>query len=140
MNTNNKSIGQFIKFGIIGLSNTIVSYVIYLVVLLFLQFFNAIPDLDYLVAQFIGYTISIFWSFYWNYKYVFTDNEEKPWYLELIKSFISYSFTGIILSSILLYLWVDVLEVSKVIAPMISICITVPLNFILNKYWAFGER
>lgn len=132
---------QFVKFALVGLSNVIVSYGIYLIFLGLFQLAGFLPNVDYLVAQLIGYVLSIFWSFYWNRKYVFTDGQNAvPWYAALIKSFISYSFTGVFLNSILSYLWVEVVGIPKVIAPIINLLINVPVNFIMNKFWAFRER
>lgn len=42
---------QFVKFGIVGLSNTVISYVIYVVTLILFQKNNLIPSVDYLAAQ-----------------------------------------------------------------------------------------
>lgn len=132
---------QFVKFALVGFSNVIVSYGIYLIFLGLFQWVGFLPIVDYLVAQLIGYVLSIFWSFYWNRKYVFTDGQNAaPWYAALIKSFISYSFTGVFLNSILSYLWVEIIGISKVIVPIINLLINVPVNFMMNKFWAFKER
>ena len=42
---------QFIKFGIIGVSNTLISYVIYLVALVVFQKIIWFGEMDYLIAQ-----------------------------------------------------------------------------------------
>ena len=62
---------QFIKFGIVGLSNTIISYVLYAVVLLLLQKKMLFPKIDYLLAQIVAFVLSVLWSFYWNNRMVF---------------------------------------------------------------------
>lgn len=131
---------QFVKFAMVGLSNVIVSYGVYLVFFALFQIADILPDTDYLIAQLIGYVLSIFWSFYWNRKYVFADGENVvPWYKALIKSFIAYSFTGVFLNSVLSFLWVEIVGISKVIAPVINLVINVPVNFVMNKFWAFGK-
>lgn len=131
---------QFVKFAMVGLSNVIVSYGVYLVFFALFQIADILPDTDYLIAQLIGYVLSIFWSFYWNRKYVFADGENVvPWYKALIKSFIAYSFTGVFLNSALSFLWVESVGISKVIAPVINLVINVPVNFVMNKFWAFGK-
>jgi len=73
------TIVQFIKFGIIGFFNTVISYAIY-ASLVYLDF-------HYIFASFI-----------------------------------------------------DILHISKYIAPFFGLVITVPLNFILNKKWAFSAK
>jgi putative flippase GtrA len=57
----------------------------------------------------------------------------------LIKTFISYAGTGLVLSSAMLILWIDIVQLSKYIAPIINLIITVPVNFVVNKVWAFKK-
>ena len=130
---------QFIKFGIVGLSNTIISYLIYLVSFFALQKLQQFPSIDYLIAQFIGFFLSVLWSFYWNNKYVFVKdkNEKRNTFHAILKTYASYAFTGLFLNSLLSVLWVEILQVSKIIAPIINLLISVPLNFVMNKFWAF---
>ena len=132
---------QFVKFGIVGLSNTVISYVIYVGTLILFQKNNLIPSVDYLVAQVIAFSLSVLWSFYWNNKFVFekADNEERNIVHALIKTYISYAFTGLFLNSILSLLWVEVLGIPKIIAPIINLLVSVPLNFVMNKFWAFRK-
>lgn len=134
-----KNLMQFIKFGIVGLSNTLISYVLYLISLLVFQKLGILENIDYLVAQVIAFILSVLWSFYWNNKYVFgtEENEERNLVKALIKTYVSYAFTGLFLNSILSLLWVEVLHWSKLIAPVINLLVSVPLNFIINKFWAF---
>lgn len=122
---------QFVKFGIVGVSNTMVAYVIYLVFLLL--------GTHYLVGSVVGFVVSVLNSFYWNNKYVFKDEEivQRSIWKTLLKTFMAYGFTGLILANILLFLWVDVLNVSEIIAPLINLVVTIPLNFVINKLWAF---
>ena len=132
---------QFVKFGIVGLSNTVISYVIYVGTLILFQKNNLIPSVDYLVAQVIAFILSVLWSFYWNNKFVFekADNEERNIVHALIKTYISYAFTGLFLNSIFSLLWVEVLGIPKIIAPIINLLVSVPLNFVMNKFWAFRK-
>lgn len=137
-----ESLMQFIKFGIVGLSNTIISYVIYAVSLLLFQRFAIFGANAYLVSQVLAFVISVAWSFYWNNKYVFTQNEgeTRSIWRALLKTYISYSFTGLFLNTLLLILWVQVLHISEFIAPIINLLVSVPLNFIINKFWAFRSK
>lgn len=133
---------QFVKFGIVGLSNTIISYVIYVVSLLLFQRMSILINNGYLVAQVIAFILSVLWSFYWNNKIVFSlqEGEERSVFKTLIRTFISYSFTGLFLNSILLIFWVKVLHISEFIAPVINLLVSVPLNFVINKFWAFKKK
>jgi len=56
----------------------------------------------------------------------------------IIKTYMSYAFTGLILQNILLlFVFISILHISKYLAPLFGLLITIPLNFILNKQWAF---
>lgn len=130
---------QFIKFGIVGVSNTVVSYVINIVTLYLLSKAGLFPRWDYIIANTVSFLLSVLWSFYWNNKYVFSIDESKlsNILLALLKMYLSYAFTGIVLSDVLSYVWIDVLHISKYIAPLMNSVIGVPINFVLNKFWAF---
>lgn len=131
---------QFIRFGIVGLSNTLISYLTYLFVLLFLKQINYFIGFDYIVSQGIAFFIGVIWSFLLNNKFVFGNKENKNLLITFLKVLISYSFTGLFLNSLLLYFWVQILDVSEFIAPIINLLVSVPLNFILNKNWAFKSN
>lgn len=134
---------QFIKFGIVGISNSVVNYAVYVGSLLLFRQFSLLANADYLCAQVVAFVLSVLWSFYWNQKYVFQQDKGKhtfAWFPSLVKTFVSYSFTGLILSEALLLLWINVLKLSEFIAPILNILICMPLNFILNKVWAFKNK
>ena len=137
-----KTIVQFIKFGIVGLSNTLISYAIYMICLLLFQNVGIFPQINYLIAQIIAFLLSVLWSFYWNNRMVFVLEEggKRSLWRSLLKTYVSYSFTGLFLNSILLVLWVNILGISEFIAPIINLLVSVPLNFIINKFWAFKSK
>ena len=138
---NKENFLQFIKFGIVGVSNTIIGYLIYVVSLKILRSLDLFPDIDLYIAQFSMFVLSVAWSFYWNNKMVFKqkDGEKRNILLALIKTYISYAFTSLIMSEILLYLWCNLLGVNEYIAPIINLLISVPLNFFIQKFWAFKK-
>ena len=133
---------QFVKFGIVGLSNTILSYVLYSVSLIIFQKTGFLPELNYIISQLIAFVLSVAWSFYWNNRVVFKlkEGEERSILPALLKTYVSYSFTGLFLSTALLVLWIEVLGISEFIAPLLNLIISVPLNFFINKFWAFKKK
>lgn len=142
MQTKKEVFIQFIKFGIVGVTNTVVSYVINVLVLFLLGKLHLFERWDYIIGNTVAFILSVLWSFFWNNKLVF-DMGEASWkelLQALLKMYLSYAFTGIILSNILSYIWIDVLHISKLIAPLINSVIGVPINFILNKFWAFQGK
>ena len=129
---------QFVKFGLVGVTNTIVNYVIYVLSLLLFRAFHAFGDYDIYAAQTVAFILSVLWSYIWNNKFVFKEGEQKRnVFLVLLKTYASYSITGIFLNMLLLYLFVDVMGISEFVAPILNLLITVPVNFILNKFWAY---
>lgn len=131
---------QFIKFGLIGATNTIISYVLNILVLLFLEPFDV--SWDFIAGNVVAFVLSVLWSFYWNNKLVFIvkGGESRPILKTLMKTYLAYGFTGIVLSNLLSYLWINVLSVSKYVAPLLNLIISVPLNFVINKKWAFKDK
>ena len=128
---------QFVKFGIIGLSNTVISYILNVAVLLILSPFSV--SWDFFAGNMVGFLLSVLWSFYWNNRFVFTmqEGQQRSVWKALLKTYLAYGFTGIILNNILSWLWITKLGISKFIAPVINLIVSVPLNFIINKLWAF---
>lgn len=129
-----ESLIQFIKFGFVGVSNTFISYITYIICITL--------GLHYLMGSILGFAISVLNSYFWNSKYVFKDGYKE--YRAKISSFLkmvaTYGITGLLLNNILLVIMVEYLRVSEYIAPIIILFITIPLNFILNKLWAFRNN
>lgn len=126
-----KNLIQFLKFGIVGLSNTFVSLAVYYV-------FLWIDQKLYLIGNVVGWVVSVANAYYWNNKYVFGDGQKGfiQMLKKLAKTYLSYGAT-FLLSTLFLYIEVDILGLSSVISPFINLVITIPLNFLLNKFWAF---
>lgn len=125
---------QFIKFGFVGVSNTLISLAVYYVCLYF--------GMHYIVANTLGFVVGTINAYFWNNKFVFKkeEGEIRNTKKSVLKVFISYGFTlGV--STMLLAFWVDGLHVSENVAPILNLLVTIPLNFVLNKFWAFrGEK
>ena len=137
-----KTVVQFLKFGLVGASNTVIGYLIYVASLKVLRFLNLWPSIDIYISQFIMFVLSVAWSFYWNNRFVFKKEEETERNLgkALIKTYVSYAFTSLILSELLLMVWVKILGVNDYVAPILNLIITVPLNFVIQKFWAFKDK
>ena len=63
-----KNIVQFIKFGIVGISNTAIAFTVY-----YILYFLGI---HYMISNFIGWAIGVFNGFYWNNKYRHNETHE----------------------------------------------------------------
>ncbi len=149
---------QFIKFGVVGVSNTIVNQVIYMLC----NFLG----MHYLVSSVIAFVISVLNAFAWQTRFVFREDENaehRVWWQVLLKTYAAYAFTGLVLNNLLLILWIDVFCISEVItpltelvngfglsytderlaqdiAPLLNMFVTIPTNFLVNKFWAYRQR
>ena len=125
---------QFIKFGIVGGINTVLSYLItngcyYLL------------DLHEQISNLVAFLITVYISFTLNSKFVFNENEEnRNYWKSLLKVYASYSITGLFLTAILLYIEEELIGIPHYIATLMNLIVTVPINFILNKFWAYKDR
>ena len=122
---------QFIKFSLVGVSNTLISLAVY-------YFFLWVNQDWYLFGNAAGWIISVANAFFWNNRFVFADQSagKKGVFKKLGKTYLSYAAT-FFLSTGLLHLEVDILGWSAIISPILNLLVTIPLNFLLNKFWAF---
>ncbi len=126
--TTQLNIIQFIKFSIVGVSNTVIGLGSYYVFLYL--------DCHYMLANILSWIISVFNAFFWNSKYVFKTT--NTWFKALLKTYVSYGFSFVI-GAIILYILVEIAKISDIIAPLLVLIITIPLNFILNKFWTYNN-
>ena len=130
---------QVLLFTLVGFSSALVNLGIYNLVLWGLQAWHLFPGFDFLIAQFFGFVISVAWAFFFNRRYVFRA-PGAPWKESLIKVYITYSLTGIGLSSLLSLLWVHILHIPKELVTVLNDALCFPVNFLLNKYWSFRKE
>lgn len=117
-----KMINQFIRFGLVGVANTMHYYVWY-------AFFYLLIDMPYLFAHVIAFIISMIGSFYMNCYFTY---KIKP----TLKKFLQFPLTYIVNiggSSLFLLIMVDIFSWSEVLSPFIAQCLTIPITFILSK-------
>lgn len=153
-----QSIKQFLKFGIVGLLNTLVSQVIYMIAVSL--------GAHYLAANIIAFIISVLNAFFLQNKFVFKEEESKEkrvWWKVLLKTYAAYAFTGLLLNNLLLIIWIDLIRIEQFtpmftkivngfgikisnhdmavdLAPILNIVVNVPINFLINKFWAYKQQ
>lgn len=126
----NPALIQFIKFGMVGLLNTTITYVI-------TNSTYYLLHLNELICNAIAFFITVYISYILNSQFVFTDSSEQNTLKAILKVYISYSFTGLFLSSVLIYIEESIFGIPHFIATLVILIITIPLNFLINKYWAY---
>lgn len=130
-----KEIEEFIKFGIVGCINTVLSY--------------AINNICYYKCEIgaqesnlIAFVITVFISYLLNSRFVFDSKATnvKESMKMLGKAYVSYSVTGLFLTAVLLFLEENLMGIPHYFATFINTVISVPINFILNKFWTYKKR
>ncbi|MGN0686859.1 MAG: GtrA family protein [Oscillospiraceae bacterium] len=153
-----KSLLQFLKFALVGVSNTLVSQLTYMACIAL--------GMHYLAANIIGFVISVLNAFFWQTRFVFKEDENaqtRVWWQVLLKTYAAYAFTGLLLNNLLLIVWIDLIRIenytlpltqlinsvgigisnsdlAKDIAPLLNMVVNVPINFVINKFWAYRQK
>lgn len=135
---------QFIKFGLVGVSNTAISYGIEM-----LCYYVLLVDAPLgetarvIVTSVLAFVVSVTNSYYWNSRYVFKSGGARKTFSDHLRAYVktvaSYGVTGLLLApalKILLGNW----GVPYWAASLGSLVVTIPLNFVLNKFWAFRKK
>ncbi|TMT01686.1 GtrA family protein [Apilactobacillus kunkeei] len=118
---------QFFKFGIVGLINTILTYLIYSML------YKATSPT---FAMAIGYGITSIIGLTINQKWVFKANHD---WMIVVKYYLTYFLTWT-LSILVTEVASNYFHVIASIIPLITLLVTTPTNFLLSKYWVFRKN
>ena len=115
----------FIKFCIVGVTNVIIFYTIYYILLTL--------GISYLIANTIACIIGILNGYVWNSEFVFKKNKSIN---NMMKFSIVY-ISALFINLVIMYICVDTYNVHKLIAPIFAIGTGTIYNYMLNKIWTF---
>jgi putative flippase GtrA len=121
---------NLILYGIIGIFSAGIDFLVFYMLVTILAVF-------YLIANIFSVTIGITISFILNRNYNFRvkDNVSKRFLM-----FTSVGLGGLLLSSALLYFFIDILALDKVISKVLSIIFVVLTQFLLNTFITFKKE
>lgn len=119
---------QLSKFVIIGISNTIISYLVFIVA------FKTFLTGDAFASQSISYFSGILWSFYWNSKWTFSSDRKKS---TLFISFILLQGALLFLSSFMMDQAIKYLEWNVTIIWILVMGFITIINFAFSKLLVF---
>lgn len=120
---------QFVGFGIVGIFNNLICLAVYYLVI----YFNASW---YLFGNVLGFLVSTLNAYIMNSKFVFKAKKFDK--RNLGKTYCAY-LISLGISTLLLYVLVNKLQVDARLAPIFSLMVTVPFNFILNRFWVYNR-
>ena len=111
---------RFLKFIGAGVINTIASYLVYLLLVLFL---------NYQISYAIAFVFGIILSFILNTKYVFEVEQT-------VKKFVLFPFVYLVqylLGAFMMNFIIEILEINKFFAPLIVTVCLLPVSYLLSK-------
>jgi putative flippase GtrA len=118
---------QLIKFGIVGISNTLITAFI---IWLLLNMLN----LSAYASNLIGYIAGLVNSFVWNRQWTF--NSKTPLIITLYKFIITFVVSYLFQLGNL-YLLLNFTNIDPYLSQLLSIAVYTIINFIMNKIYTF---
>ena len=118
---------HLILYGIIGSFSSGLDFAIYTLLV-------QVVGLQYILANCISVLGGISTSFILNRNYNFQvkDNAKRRFAI-----FLTVGLCGLMLSNLILYVCIDVLDLNKIISKLLSIVLVVFFQFLVNKYLTF---
>ena len=118
---------SLIKYCLIGLSGATLDFVIYSLLVTY-------TDIYYIYVNILSTTVGIVNNFFLNSHFNF---KVKDHMLYRFLSFYAVGGVGILITSVLLYLGIDILKMNQIAAKVLTIFIVTVVQFLLNKYVTF---
>jgi putative flippase GtrA len=118
---------QFVKFGIVGVSNTVLAFAIYTVLL-------KVFGVWYLAASAIGFIVGAVNGFLLNRRWTFAGHVGDA--LTPVRWGVVQG-GGLALNEGLLYLFVDGASVEKLLSQAFATIIVTVITFLVNRAWTF---
>lgn len=126
-----KQLLKLIKFGITGVMNTVVDFLVYT---LLVSFFS----MGLYVSQVISYSCGMLNSYIINRKWTFsTKNGFFSW--ELVR-FVLLNLFMMFLGMGIIYICVQKLMLHELVAKLISTALVLLINFFVSNFWVFRSR
>lgn len=120
---------NLILYGIIGGFSASIDFFIFYVL-------TSVGEVYYLLANCISVSVGIIISFNLNKKYNFKVTDQS---LKRFLIFLTVGLCGMVLSSILLYTFIDIVDFEEKISKLLSIFFVVILQFFINKLITFKK-
>jgi putative flippase GtrA len=120
-------LAQFVKFGIVGVSNTLIAFAIYTVLV-------KVFGVWYLAASAVGFAVGAVNGYLLNRRWTFREHAGDA--LTPVRWFVVQG-CGLLANLGLVYLFVGVGGLDKLVGQAIATAIVVVLTFFANRAWTF---
>ena len=120
-----KLIAQFMKFGVVGFIAFFIDYGLFALL-------SEVFGVNYLIANTIGFTVSVIFNYLASMRYVFTHKDDLSRTKEFI-IFVVLSIIGLGLNDLLMFLGVDLLGLHGLFMKIVATAIVMVYNFVTRK-------
>ena len=125
-----RTVRQFVKFAVVGVSSTIIDWGIYLLL-------TRTTAIFYLLAKVLSFLVSVINSYIWNRRWTFRSQDPKRFHQ--FSKFLVVAGVGLALNALIMYLVVSKLKLHDIIGLILASAIVMFWNFLVNKFWTFRE-
>ena len=144
---------QFVKFAIVGVSNTFIDWAVFFLLTQYFVFFQG--GQNEILAKGISFVIAVINSFIWNSLWTFrqefkaglAQGEKRTVEIIYFGRFLAVSTIGLILNALVFYLarpLTDLvfarLELAQLLALVIATFAVLLWNFLANKFWTYRVK
>ena len=119
---------QFVRFAVVGFACFLLTLATFTVV--------DRSGAHYLVAAVVGYAAGIVLGFTLNRRWTF-EAADRPAGGQAAR-FLAVSAVGIACNALLLKLCVEVVDTPKTLGEIVSVALTAPVTFAINRVWSFA--
>ncbi len=118
---------QFVKFGVVGVSNTLIFFLVYTLLL-------KVFGVWYVAASGIGFAVGAINGFLWNRAWTFRGHVGDA--LTPVRWFVVQT-SGLLANLGLVYLFVDGIGLDELVGQAVTIVIVTVVTFLANRAWTF---
>ena len=126
-----KQLVKLVKFGITGVMNTAVDFLVYT---LLVSFFS----MGLYVSQIISYSCGMLNSYVVNRKWTFST--QNGFFSGELVRFIVLNLSMMLLGMGIIYVCTQKLMLHKLVAKLISTLLVLIINFLISNFWVFRSR
>lgn len=135
---------QLIKYGLVGISNTIVTFLVFVLL-------NSLFNVNFYVSNIVGYIAGVLNSFLWNKKWVFKTKNTKV-QREMLLFFVGFGFCYIVQLGLLWLLMnftglrhlqiaaISDFELGETVIAGLGMVVYTLLNYVYNRFITFREK
>ncbi len=119
---------QFVKFSIVGLSNTLLDVGVF-------QLLTMYTPIYYVIANLISFSFGVLNSYLWNRIWTFKSPNKKI--SKEFTRFVIISMVGLVLNTLFLSIFIEIFNYPSLTGKILATVLVLIWNFCMSKFWAF---